>query len=158
MKKSILFITFFLLFCPQFYSQTEGIGVGLVFGEPFGLDVKRWIDKNNAIEVAIAYSVAIQHNRFTFHTDYLWHSLNSIKSRESFAIHYGIGLRYSVQTDESDRHGIRFIYGLMWYPKQKYPVDFFLELAPVMLFYPYIGLNIDAGAGLRYYFKTGDEP
>lgn len=154
LRKTLLLFFIIFLFSFRTQAQTEGIGVGLVFGEPVGVDIKRWVDENNAFELAIAYSVATTHNRLTLHADYLWHKFNFAHSRERFALHYGIGLRYSTRTDESNVHGIRFIGGILWYPHPKVPFDLYMEVAPVMVYHPTFGLNFDAGAGIRYYFKT----
>jgi hypothetical protein len=154
LKKALLFLIFLLLFSFRGYSQTEGLGVGMVFGEPCGLDAKRWIDAKNAFEFAIGFSPALKNSRLTLHLDYLWHDLEIIHSHERFAMHYGIGLRYSARKDESAIQGIRFIDGLMWYPVNRIPFEFYVEVAPVVVVYPYFGMTLDAGAGFRYYFTT----
>jgi len=128
----------------------------MVFGEPFGIDAKRWINDKNAFELAIGFSPATKDNRLTMHLDYLWHKLELIHSRERFALHYGIGLRYTAHKDESANQGIRFVGGIMWYPYYKIPFEFYAEVAPVVVAYPYFGMTFDAGAGFRYYFKTND--
>jgi hypothetical protein len=142
------------LFSSRCYSQTEGLGVGIVFGEPFGFDAKRWIDDVNAFELAIGISPALKDSRLTMHLDYLWNKLDAIHTRERFALHYGIGLRYSARKDESARQGFRFVGGIMWYPINRVPFEFYTEIAPVVVAYPNLGMTLDAGAGFRYYFTT----
>jgi hypothetical protein len=135
-------------------AQDKGFGGGLIFGEPFGVEFKRWIDETNAIEAAFASSVATKNNRLTIFVDYLWHEMEYIKTKEKFHAFYGVGILSSVRTDETALHAVRGVAGLLWYPNKRVPMDFFIEAAPAIVLYPYFGMVLNMGAGCRYYFTT----
>lgn len=149
-------ILFFIIATPFIATeaQTKGFGTGLMFGEPFGVQFKRWVDEEVAIEAAFAYSVATKDNRLTILVDYVWHKMDYIKAKEKFHGFYGLGILSSVRTDETATHGIRAKGGLIWIPNKRVPMDFFIEAAPVVVFYPYFGGLLNVAAGTRYFFDT----
>ncbi|MEJ2613774.1 MAG: hypothetical protein P8Z35_02355, partial [Ignavibacteriaceae bacterium] len=48
--------------------------------------------------------------------------------------------------------GIRGVFGIAWFPHST-PIDIFFELVPVFQLTSSTGLGIDAGIGIRYFFK-----
>ena len=151
-KRPLLIIAVFLLFSQFIYSQDKGIGVGIILGEPTGLNFKHWIDDNNAISGALAYSFAGELNSFAFHIDYLYHIKQLIKSENEIPFYYGFGGRVRASNKDVPAFGVRGIAGLAYYLKDV-PVDIFFEIAPVFELIPSTKLDIDVGVGARYYFN-----
>lgn len=146
-----------IVFLGVFYeieAQDKGFGLGLLFGEPTGISFRRWSDPLNSFDGAIAISL-MKNNKASMQFDYVWHKFNYFRTDELFPVFYGLGIRYRLRTDESNTLGIRAKAGVSWFPK-RYPVDFFVEAAPVIIFVPYLGLSFDMGAGVRIFFKTVD--
>jgi hypothetical protein len=85
------------------------------------------------------------------HSDYLFHNLTAIRSRERFALHYGPGINFEYFEYEEALVGIRGNFGISWLPRRA-PMDVFLELAPVVNIFPDMFVDINLGLGSRFYF------
>lgn len=132
----------------------DGLGLGIIVGEPTGISIKKWIDNKHAIDGAIAISLA-EDDSFQLHADYLIHntesSLNPPELKGSAPWYYGVGGR--LRTNDGDTHlGVRVPLGIT-YLFADAPVDFFAEVAPVLDIAPEVSLGLNGALGLRYYFK-----
>jgi hypothetical protein len=132
----------------------DGLGVGIIVGEPTGLSFKQWTDNTHALDAAVAYSLS-DGNYFQFHADYLIHNnsaaLNPPELKGSLPWYYGVGGR--IRTDRgSTRVGVRVPLGIT-YLFADAPVDFFAEIVPVVDIAPDVSLRLNGAIGLRYYFK-----
>ncbi len=165
MKKSLLFGLVFglMIILPKpVAAQDHGFGLGVIFGEPTGLSAKLWTSKDNAFDFGFGVSLGgdrIKYKgsydrtgRIHFHMDYLWHAFNAISSTERFPLYYGIGGRFNSGGGYDGSIGIRGVFGIAWFPHST-PIDVFFELVPVFQVTPLAGLGIDAGLGVRYFFK-----
>ncbi|GAH05029.1 unnamed protein product, partial [marine sediment metagenome] len=95
MKKTvstIIFIFFFLfIFSLNVVASEHNIGIGLIFGEPTGLSIKYWLNKNNALDLALAWSFA-ENLSFTIYADYLFHIYDILNfENKQFPLYFGIG-------------------------------------------------------------------
>jgi hypothetical protein len=128
----------------------DGVGVGIIVGEPTGVSVKYWLDKSTAIDGALAVSLS-DNNPFQFHADYLIHSSSSITSSEvkgRFPWYYGIGGR--IKNDHETVVGVRVPVGIT-YLFSDAPLDLFAEIAPVLDVAPTVRLGLNGAAGIRFY-------
>ncbi len=131
----------------------DGLGVGVILGEPTGLSVKKWTDDTHAIDAALAFSLT-DGNPFQFHADYLIHDNNALAVPElkgTLPWYYGIGGRVKADNGET-RVGARFPLGVS-YMFADAPLDIFAEVAPIVDIAPYVSLRFNGALGLRYYFK-----
>lgn len=151
MKKLKLTIFTSLLLLLNIYSQESNIGVGLMFGEPTGLNGKYWVSEQNAFSGGIGWHFFGPKDGFSVHVDYLYHIDNSFNSNIRFPLYYGFGVRLR---NESDKFGLGFrgVGGILFYPDQL-PIDIFLEFVPVFKLLPETKLEFDLALGARYYFK-----
>jgi hypothetical protein len=165
MKKKFLFgivLGLMLIAAKPIKAQDHGFGLGIILGEPTGLSAKLWTSKENAFDFGLGFSVGGDRlaykgnydrgNRVHFHMDYLWHSFNAISSTERFPLYYGIGGRFNGGGNYDGSFGIRGVFGIAWFPHST-PIDIFFELVPVLQLTSSKGLGIDAGLGIRYFFK-----
>jgi len=165
MKKEFLFgiiLGLIVILAKPIIAQDHGFGIGIILGEPTGLSAKLWTSKENAFDFGLGLSVGgdrISHkgnysggSRIHFHMDYLWHSFNAISSTERFPLYYGIGGRFNSGGNYDGSFGIRGVFGIAWFPHST-PIDIFFELVPVLQLTSSTGLGIDAGLGIRYFFK-----
>jgi hypothetical protein len=142
----------------------QGIGVGVIIGEPTGLSVKKWISDTTAIDGALAWSFA-DFNSFQIHADFLWHNFDIIKTVDlpgRFPVYYGVGGRIKMKgsndgkgkgnKDEDTRVGVRVPVGIS-YLAHDVPLDFFAEIVPLLDIVPETKLGIGIGIGARYYFR-----
>jgi len=134
-------------------------GVGVVLGEPTGLCAKLYLDDDTAIQGALGfnfYGTGIQVN-----AEYVLHPF-IVQDRPAFVLplYIGPGLRF-IQYDGGrgeDNHyavGLRVVGGMLFDFKDV-PLDVFLEVAGVVE-YDFkdgegVGLALNLGAGVRYYF------
>jgi hypothetical protein len=132
-----------------------GFGVGLILGEPTGLSVKHWIDREQAIDGAAAWSFSGK-DSFQLHADYLLHRydiLDAAAAADSLPVYYGIGALIKAKDDGNDtRFGIRFPLGIS-YLFGDAPFDLFAELVPVVDLAPDVDVDLNAAIGLRFYFR-----
>jgi hypothetical protein len=155
-------LSMMMIFLKPVAAQDHGFGIGLILGEPTGLRAKLWTSKENAFDFGFGMSVGgdriaykgkyDRSSRLHFHMDYLWHSFNTISSTERFPLYYGIGGRYNSGGGYEGSIGIRGVLGIAWFPHST-PIDVFVELVPVFQLTSSVGLGIEAGLGIRYFFE-----
>lgn len=136
------------------YAQRE-LGVGVIVGEPTGLSAKYWLDNEQAIAGAAAWSFSGT-DSFHLHADYLVHRFDLIDTPEESgetALYYGVGARLK----EKGRHdrttlGVRIPVGVT-HLFANAPFDVFGEIVPVLDVAPDVGVKLNAAVGLRFYFR-----
>ncbi|MFC1714777.1 hypothetical protein ACFL6S_14010 [Candidatus Poribacteria bacterium] len=127
--------------CGAVEAQDEGLGVGIIVGEPTGLCGKLWLSSRTAIDGAAAWSFNKSGN-LHLHADYLIHSLDS-----NLGFYYGIGGR--VKLDDDMRTGLRLPLGVTYITESS--IDIFFELAPLLDLAPSTDFRLNAAIGLRYF-------
>lgn len=154
MKKVLWVFAVVFLICSlseNVNAQDKGLGLGLVIGEPTGISGKYWVSEINAFDFGVAYSFFGSDNSFSLHADYLYHLMNAIESEYTLPVYYGFGAR--LRTNENSKLGLgaRGVIGVALF-SERYPLDFFFEIAPVFQLIPETELNFDIGLGARYFF------
>jgi hypothetical protein len=144
----------------------EGIGLGLMAGNPSGLSLKVWTGPHVALDAGLGYSYwwnggsAVQ-----VHGDVLWHSNSLTQSADGYLpLYIGLGARVKLADVPHDypdtRIGIRIPFGLE-YVFSAVPIGLFLELVPTL---DLAGVPADAARfepnssiGFRYYFSGSSD-
>jgi hypothetical protein len=148
-KLSLLVIAFIFFDSLPATAQPKGLGLGVIIGEPTGISFKKWVNKNQAVDGAVAWSFGNE-DAFHLHMDYLFHNRRLIQiDRNSIPFYYGIGGRFKF--GDTNTFGIRFPLGLTFFIVEV-PIDLFLEVVPVMNLAPETDLDLNAAIGARYYF------
>jgi len=161
MKKIIILLAFVLLSGTASFAQ-EGIGLGVILGEPTGVSFKTFVGERTAVDAAAAWSFS-GNASFQFHADYLISPFDMPKPPElksTIAFYYGIGGRLklkesegrSSRNDDDDILGIRFPAGFSHILRSA-PVEFFAEIVPILDIVPDTDADLNAAIGARYYFK-----
>jgi hypothetical protein len=148
--KKIFLIAFIIISIPA-YAQERGFGIGLIVGEPTGISLKTWTSSTTAIDGGMAWSFH-RETALHIHADYLWHSFDLIKTQERIPVYYGVGGRIRFGNKVDSGIGVRGVVGLNFFLKQA-PIDFFLELAPILDLIPETSLSMNGGIGVRYFFE-----
>ncbi len=160
MKRVIIISILIILFCfGTVKAQDKGFGIGIILGEPTGLSLKFWTTYSTAFDVAAAWSF-INGSAVHLHADYLFHNFGLIKlDFDQLPIYYGVGGRIKfveVEDDGNDkskyRLGVRIPIGLNYLPS-RIPLDFFIEIVPLLDLIPKTDFNINGGIGFRYFFQ-----
>jgi hypothetical protein len=153
MKYLKLLIFASMLFFSTHYSfgQDRGFGLGIMIGEPTGLNGKGWLTNRTAIDAGLAWSF-VHKTSLHIHVDYLMHSFNVFPQAERLPLYYGIGGRIRTNEDHNTQLGLRMVGGIE-YMFATAPIDIFFEIAPILDLTPKTELNMNAGIGARFYFK-----
>ncbi len=159
-------------------NDKKWIGFGPVIGESAGLSIKWWklgsFDLKTGFEHheaflkswfsshsywlplkrAWAFQVSyplIQDGYLHVHLDHLWHHYTfSHVDVGMFLFYWGLGARVRLDEDENV-YGFRGVLGMSMLCID-FPVEFFLEAAPVYDIEPEYKLDYNAGIGIRIYF------
>jgi hypothetical protein len=157
-NNGIILIAFLLaLSVPsQAQGKMNGLGLGIVAGEPTGLSVKKWMDDKSAIDGALAWSF-VDETSFQIHSDYLRHRFDFTEEfKGQLPFYYGIGARIKFKGNDKGNDdtklGVRIPVGLT-YIFQKKPIDLFMELVPILDITPKTDIKLNAAIGVRYYLK-----
>ena len=156
---ALLLVLVIALFPGRAEADEKGVfGAGLIIGEPTGLSVKYYLGDDTAIDAAIGG--AFLGKGVQVHSDFLWHPW-ILETKPSFVlpVYVGAGLRVLNRDagggDEDHlRIGLRGVGGLL-FDFTEVPLDVFLEVAGVADYRTKgerFGLDINLGAGVRYYF------
>ncbi len=132
------------------HAQQRGtFGLGFIIGNPTGISMKFWTKETDAVEVAVGW----KKKETELHADYLWHNFDlfSVKNGR-FPVFYGLGIEAKLKEGQDNEIGIRAIVGLE-YLFDAVPLDFFLQMAPVLQLTPESKVKGEAALGFRFFFK-----
>lgn len=163
MKKRIQTLSFIFIFLGVHATQAqlkEGIGIGIMLGEPTGLNFKLRTVDEQAVAVGAAWSFT-DNPSFQFQMDYLLHNFETLYSpgqKNSFVLYYGLGGRVRLKDNSANKNkdnetliGLRLPLGISYLFRDA-PVDFFGELAPILDIVPDTAFGWGAAFGARIYF------
>jgi len=154
MKKIILFAALIVILASiSSYSQSK-FGLGIIVGEPTGISGKYFVNKDNAIDGAIAWSFN-EYGSMHIHGDYLFHFYDVFT--KEVPLYVGVGGRIKFKnTGEADgndtKFGARIPVGIAYMPP-KAPIDLFVEVVPMLDLTPSTEFTFNAAVGIRYWFK-----
>lgn len=133
---------------PAAAQEARQLGVGVLLGDPTSGSLKYWLNDTEAVDFGIGVSEDL-----VLHADYVYHGWDLLPqtTRGKLAAYGALGGRLEFE-DHTD-FGIRTMAGLSYWPKFKRPVEFFLELGPVVRLTEGARVTVDGGFGLRFYFE-----
>ena len=148
MKKIFFLIMILIAAAAPSRAQKAGdLGAGVILGNPTGVTGKYWIDGTRAVDVGLGFSTDL-----AVYGDYLWHGWNVLPQPAQGKMPVYLGLGAQVRTLDDAEFGIRTVAGIAyWLPNN--PVELFFEVVPVFRLTPGTSVGLDAGLGLRYYWK-----
>jgi hypothetical protein len=156
MKKLIVLLAFVAvgLSVSAVQAQQKGnsgdTGLGIILGEPTGISFKTWLSSKHAFDLALAWSTD-SNTSLHIHGSYLYHNNNFFNPNKGrMPLYYGIGGRIKFRDDNSTV-GIRIPVGFE-YLFAGAPLGIFLEVAPILDLTPNTDVDINAAAGIRFYF------
>ena len=140
-------------------ARPQGLGLGLMGGNPSGLSLKVWTGPHVALDAGLGYTLWYG-RALSFHGDVLWHTNSLLQSSEDgyLPLYIGVGARVVMVSDppyDKLRVGLRVPLGFE-YVFANAPFGLFLEVVPTFdlagvpegrgLFGP------QGSVGFRYYF------
>jgi hypothetical protein len=154
MKRLLIVVVLLLIVVPQIAaagSNKSGFGLGIIVGEPTGIDAKYWLGSDSALQGAVAWSTS-SNSSLHLHLDYIVHKWNIIDvSSGSMPLYFGVGGRIKFRDDKDDDIGIRVPIGLS-YMFANDPFDVFLEVVPILDLSPDTDFGFNAAIGGRWFF------
>ena len=150
-------------------AHPEGLGLGLMGGNPSGLSLKVWTAPHVAIDAGLGYALWYG-EALSFHGDVLWHTHSLLESSQDgyLPLYIGLGARVvmanEAQNNPNTRIGIRIPFGLE-YVFASAPIGLFVEVVPTFDLAgvpnegPYNGqfFGPQGSVGFRYYFGGSSE-
>jgi hypothetical protein len=134
----------------------QGIGLGLMAGEPTGFSAKVWTGRHVALDLGVGYSYWWYGHSIQVHGDILGHTRNLIQSENGYLpLYLGIGARVKFADEAHNypdmRIGLRIPFGIE-YVFASAPLGLFLELVPIIDLSPGTNVSGNSAIGFRYYF------
>ncbi len=133
-------------------SGAKHVGLGIIIGEPTGIDLKIFLNRVHALEFALAWSLSDE-NEMHLQGDYLWHKydLIDLDNADQLPLFFGVGGRVVLRDERDDLVGIRIPVGLD-YIFTNYPFDIFFELVPILDLAPETDFDLEGAIGARFWF------
>lgn len=136
---------------PQSVPSPRALGLGIMIGDPSGLNLKSWTGRHSAFDVGLAWSF-IDEPSFQAHADLLFHSFNPFRPRRGrLGLYYGVGGRVKTREDKETILSARIPLGLT-YIFERAPLDLFFEVVPLLDLTPATRGDVQGAVGVRYYF------
>lgn len=146
----ICFFSFIFFTLQSVSSQDKGLGLGVIVGNPTGVNGKLWTTQNTAFDAAAAWDLD-KNGGLQVHGDFLIHKYNLISIPSGkLPVYFGIG--GLVGLHDKTTLGVRGPAGLD-YMFTSTPVDIFVELVPVFVLVPNTDFGFNGAVGVRYFFK-----
>ena len=151
-RRSVMLVLLALLVGAGAFAQTS---VGVMLGEPTGLSGKRWLNNEQAVDVALAWSfidvdrVEGYAGSLYFHADYQYHFDYFDIDVGRLPLYAGLGAKIYVSSGFAA--GIRIPLGAV-YEFEELPLELFVELAPGINILPASTPDTGGGLGIRYRF------
>jgi hypothetical protein len=147
------YLLIFCLIMSTFMAQanTGKTGVGVMIGNPTGINGKHWIEDKEAVDGGIGWSFG-KKTEVTLHSDYLFHKKGAFFFNDvhPLDLYFGLGGRMEFASDIE--LGLRFPVGLTHHFNDQ-PADFFAEVAPILDFVSKAGMELHLLFGARFYFN-----
>ena len=129
---------------------SKHIGIGIIVGEPTGVDLKWFLSHEHAIEGALAWSLSGDNN-LHLQAEYLFHNYGLITVKQGkLPLFFGVGGRLIIRENQDNKLGIRIPVGLAYEFNE--PFDVFFEIVPILDLTPDTDFDLEAAIGGRFWF------
>ncbi len=147
----------FLLPAPAHAAKHGPFGLGIMLGDPTGLNGKLEFSDAFGMDIGLAMGF-IEGNHLHIQVDFHWEFDLKKWAAGELELYVGVGPKlgfwfsdHDRKTNDGLRIGVRAPLGLR-FELEKAPVDFFLEIAAGLWAIGGVDFDIDAALGARYYF------
>ena len=153
---AVFILCFFILVGIPAGAQDEGLGLGVILGEPTGLNAKLWFSRETAMDLGLAWSFVDPPNiTMQVYADFLFHFFGLFQVPiGQLPLYVGAGGRVIFLGNDDDvpvNVAVRVPVGVA-YLFESLPLDVFLELVPMMELFPATQFRFGGGIGIRYFF------
>lgn len=150
MIKKFLLLLFILAIFKFDVHANNVFGAGIYIGSPTGIKVKMNLNKTNALSSVVAWD--INQSQMYVSVDYSYNFIYTIKNENTtlpIFLYTGPGIR--VMASNNAKVGIKFTGGA-GFKFSDIPLEFFLEVSPILDVFPATELGLNAGIGFILYF------
>ena len=134
-----------------FADNSTGFGLGIMVGEPTGVNGKLWLSGTTSLDMAAAWSLE-SNSGFQGQLDYVWHNFGVFNvSKGKLPLYYGVGGRFKTWENSDDSIGVRIPVGLD-YMFENSRFDVFFEIVPTLNLTPSTDFDLNAALGGRFFF------
>jgi hypothetical protein len=131
--------------------NTADIGLGLIIGDPTGVNGKYMLSEEFAIDAAVGFGV-IGGGHLAIHSDFMWQFDLEQWPAGSLDFYLGVGPKLGIgRKKEEFLLGARAPVGVSFLFTGA-PLDIFVEVAAGLWIVEKVGFDIDAAIGVRYWF------
>jgi hypothetical protein len=140
--------TILSLFCTGYAEEKNEIGLGLVLGEPTGVNAQFFWSERTAIDVTVAWSWK----------DWLFTSVDYqiydyiLDSPREWRWYYGLGAYIALPENEHGRLGVRIPVGLKYHFPHS-AIDVWAEAAPALRLIDKTKPDLQGGLGITFWLK-----
>lgn len=153
MRRAIVLCLLGCMFAAAPVFAADNFGIGVIAGEPTGLNGIYWLSRTTAIDASVAWSFGGSDNAVQVDADYMLYRYRVINVESGeLPLYFGAGARVKFATDTV--LSARFPIGLD-YLFDDTPLDIFGEVVPVLDLIPDTELRLNAALGIRFYFGGG---
>jgi hypothetical protein len=124
--------------------------IGVMLGNPTGLNGKYWLGKREAVDAGIGLSPG-RNSSLSLHSSYLWHNESAFYFYDDYALDFYFGAGARMEFAQDVEMGLRLPVGLV-HNLTEQRADVFVEVAPIIDFVARFGFELHILAGGRYYF------
>lgn len=146
----IFVIIILALMTSTIFAKSNQTGVGVMLGNPTGLNAKQWLDNGHAVDGGLALSLG-KNSNLSIHSDYLLQVDSAFYFKDDHALDFYYGLGGRMEFADDIELGVRAPLGLSHRLKEK-DADLFGEIAPILDFIGRTGVEMHFAVGARYYF------
>ena len=151
-RRSLPVLALAILVGSSAQAQRNGFGIGIIAGEPTGVNGKLWMADSHAIDASVAWSFG---NEGAFHVDadYMIHKYDILSvSKGQLPVYIGLGARIKFATETAIAArvpvGIDYLFA-------DSPFDLFVEVVPMLDLTPSTDFRFNAAIGFRYTLQSG---
>jgi len=151
MARLLCFVALAVALAAPAQAGPSTFGLGVIVGEPTGINAKLFLDSGNALDMAAAWSLSGD-NDLHLQMDYLYHKYSLIEvDKGKLPFFFGLGGRVILRENRDDSVGLRIPVGLA-YEFEGAPFDVFGEIVPVLELTPDTEFELEGAIGVRFWF------
>lgn len=164
-RYALLILIVLLISAPGLLSyspKNKTFGFGIMVGEPTGLTIKLWTERDKAIAISLGNSYL---GSLRIGADYLWHfnafnsNIVNLYAGPGLAVGFGESggwwyhnkNKYWYKNENDVGFGVRGVFGMNVVPRNT-PLEFFGEIGVLVGIIPASHTNVEGAIGVRFYF------
>lgn len=131
---------------PARAGQMQGIGAGVVVGDPVGGTFRGFLSGSRSLDFGVGFS-----GDTALWADYAWHAWDLFPPVKSGRLEGWVSAGPRIEAAPETEFGVRTMLGASYWVAGR-PIELFATAGPVFRMTPTGGVEADGGIGVRFYF------